>query len=93
MIVTLTDKYKRDGNWIYTKREKTLFFSENGAQVEDSFIASMNKEKITSKKITVDRYEGVNTDYWEPTAANAIKLLYQLLSLAKMRPDCIWDGD
>ena len=24
---------------------------------------------------------------------NAIKPLYQLLALAKMRPDCIWDGD
>jgi len=48
---------------------------------------------ITTKKIIVDRYEGVSKDYWEATAANSIKPLYQLLSLAKMRPDCFWDGD
>ena len=93
IIVTLTDKYKRDGDWICTKREKTLFFNENGDQIEDPIIAWENKEQVNKKEIIVDRYEGVNTDYWEPTAANAIKPLYQLLSLAKMRPDCIWDGD
>jgi hypothetical protein len=26
------------------------------------------------------------------TAANTMKPLYQLIALAKMRPDCIWDG-
>lgn len=31
--------------------------------------------------------------YWMPTRANAIKPLYQLLAMAKMRPDGIWDGD
>lgn len=31
--------------------------------------------------------------YWMPTRANAIKPLYQLLALARMRPDGVWDGD
>lgn len=31
--------------------------------------------------------------YWKPTAKNAIKPLYQLIAMAKMRPDGIWDGD
>lgn len=31
--------------------------------------------------------------YWTPTKANAIKPLYQLLALAQMRPDGVWDGD
>ena len=53
----------------------------------------MKKLPVEKKKITVNRYEGPNRDYWEPTAANAIKPLYQLIALAKMRPDCIWDGD
>lgn len=53
----------------------------------------IKKEKINTKEIIVDQYEGISTDYWEPTAANAIKPLYQLLCLAKMRPDCFWDGD
>lgn len=31
--------------------------------------------------------------YWLPTRENAIKPLYQLLAMAQMRPDGIWDGD
>lgn len=38
---------------------------------------------------------GDETDdnYWEPTEGNAKQALLQLISLAKMRPDGIWDGD
>lgn len=93
MIKTLTDKYQQNGEWICTKREKTFFYNENGEQIDEPVGAWMNNEQITTQKIIVDCYEGVNKDYWEPTAANAIKPLYQLLSLAKMRPDCFWDGD
>jgi len=32
-------------------------------------------------------------DYWEPTEGNAKKALLQLVALAKMRPDGVWDGD
>jgi len=32
-------------------------------------------------------------DYWEPTEGNAKAALIQLLTLAKLRPDGIWDGD
>lgn len=31
--------------------------------------------------------------YWMPTRKNAIRPLYQLLAMATMRPDAIWDGD
>lgn len=31
--------------------------------------------------------------YWKPTAKNAIRPLYQLIAMAQMRPDGIWDGD
>lgn len=33
------------------------------------------------------------TGYWMPTRENAIKPLYQLLAMAKLRPDGAWDGD
>lgn len=33
------------------------------------------------------------TGYWMPTKANAIKPLYQLLAMAKLRPDGVWKGD
>lgn len=35
----------------------------------------------------------VSDDYWEATEGNAKLPLFQLLALAKMRPDGIWDGD
>ena len=35
----------------------------------------------------------VSSDYWEPTEGNAKRALINLLTMAKMRPDGIWDGD
>ena len=32
-------------------------------------------------------------DYWKATEGNAKKPLLQLIAMAKMRPDGIWDGD
>ena len=32
-------------------------------------------------------------DYWEPTEGNAKKALLQLIALAKLRPDGVWQGD
>ena len=37
--------------------------------------------------------DDVNTDYWEATEGNAKKPLLQLLAMARMRPDGVWDGD
>ena len=35
----------------------------------------------------------VDDDYWKSTEGNAKRSLIQLLTLAKLRPDGIWDGD
>ena len=37
--------------------------------------------------------DDVSKDYWECTEGNVKKVLYQLLSFAKMRPDGIWSVD
>lgn len=37
--------------------------------------------------------DDVDGDYWEPTEGNAKRPLLQLVAMAKMRPDAIWDGD
>ena len=34
-----------------------------------------------------------DADYWKATEGNAKRPLVQLLAMAKMRPDGIWDGD
>lgn len=33
------------------------------------------------------------TGYWMPTRDNAIRPLYQLVAMAMIRPDGVWDGD
>lgn len=35
----------------------------------------------------------VSGDYWEPTEGNAKRALLQLLAMARMRPDGVWNGD
>ena len=35
----------------------------------------------------------VDPDYWKATEGNAKRPLLQLIALAKMRPDGIWEGD
>ena len=37
--------------------------------------------------------DDVDPDYWEPTEGNAKRALTQLLALARMRPDGVWNGD
>lgn len=37
--------------------------------------------------------DDVSADYWEATEVNAKRPLYQLLAMAKMRPDGVWYGD
>ncbi len=35
----------------------------------------------------------VDDDYWKPTEGNAKLPLLQLIAMARMRPDGVWDGD
>ena len=37
--------------------------------------------------------DDVDDDYWKPTEGNAKQALMQLLALAQMRPDGVWNGD
>jgi hypothetical protein len=37
--------------------------------------------------------DDVSENYWDATEGNAKRALTQLLALAQMRPDGVWDGD
>lgn len=37
--------------------------------------------------------DDVDADYWKSTEGNAKAALLQLIAIAKMRPDGVWDGD
>lgn len=93
MIEHIKKEYYKDGDWIYTKRTIRRYFNEFGKEIKDPLEYILHDKKYEVKKEEIDMYEGPNNNYWTATAANAIKPLYQLIALAKMRPDGIWDGD
>lgn len=93
MIAGIVKKYKKDNTWICSTRTKTLCFDEEGNEVDPIQAILRKKGPIRKENIEYEVSEGDTSDYWEPTAANAIKPLHQLIALAKMRPDCFWDGD
>lgn len=53
---------------------------------------SKSHEDLTKEEIQDYIAHGA-TGYWIPTRENAIKPLYQLLAMAQMRPDGVWEGD
>ena len=93
MIRRITEKYQKDGEWIETERTKARWYDENGNEVEDPFHMILQGKNVTKEEYTVMVCEGDTDDYWEATAVNAIKPLHQLIAMAKMRPDGVWDGD
>ena len=69
-----------------------LFRQRSGKEV-DFYYALHHRDECSSEDYTEDISEGPCDDYWEATAANAIRPLYQLIAMAKLRPDGVWDGD
>lgn len=97
MISRIEEKYKIDGKWIDTEREECRYVDKvTGEEVDylnDIVCANKDPDSITEELYTKIVNEGPTDDYWEDTAGNSVKPLYQLLAMAKMRPDGIWDGD
>ena len=51
-------------------------------------------ESIPVLKAAADKLgDDSDPDYWKATPGNAKRALLQLIEIAKMRPDGIWDGD
>ena len=99
MWVNITYNYAR---WYY----KDYAFGENGIRsiyglsgaesipVLKKAIAGLedSKEELPDEEVK-QCFEHGTTGYWLPTRENAIRPLYQLLALAQMRPDGVWEGD
>lgn len=45
------------------------------------------------EKAVANLGDETDSDYWKSTEGNAKRPLMQLLAMAKMRPDGIWEGD
>lgn len=51
-----------------------------------------SKEELPEEEVNQCLEQGVS-GYWMPTRENAIRPLYQLLVMAQMRPDGVWESD
>ena len=92
MASRIEAKYKENGKWITTHRKEIVYRDSHGQEIHP--IETCFQEIIyTKEEVEIDVHEGVNDDYWLPTAGNALKPLYQLLVFAELRPDGIWTGD
>lgn len=99
MWVNITYNYAR---WYY----KDYAFGEKGIR---SIYGLSGAESIPVLKKAIAGLESTNeelpeeemqkyieqgvTGYWVATRENAIRPLYQLLAMAQMRPDGVWEGD
>ena len=93
MIFCIEEKYKKNGEWIVSNGRETVYYDKNDNEVDLCDIVFENAVYERKEEIEIKVSEGDTSDYWLATAANALKPLHQLIALAKMRPDCIWDGD
>lgn len=80
---------EKDGiRTIYDMRgAESIPILENAINTIESMTEDLTEEE------TKEYANGGAGGYWTPTRENAIKPLYQLLAMAKMRPDGVWGGD
>ena len=92
MIARIESKYKKDGEWINTKRVTKIYRDSTGKEFhpQDLFLY---KENYIDEEFETEEWEGPNDDYWKSAAANALKPLHQLRVFAELRPDGVWKGD
>ncbi len=77
---------KLDYSKYFSARLKLM---SGGKNLQDA--NQMMEEKYKKIVETYELSEGSSgKDYWTPTAINAIKPLYQLITLSQMRPDGVW---
>lgn len=94
------DGYYRPGVFARTKKDSKGIRTIYGMTGAES-IPVLKKAIKKLENLTVDISEKERrkceeqgaTGYWMPTRANAIRPLYQLLAIAQMRPDGVWEGD
>lgn len=98
MIDRLERKYHANGIWITTERVRRVMYMPSINKAQDIMRAidelgfdhpALNGAEYYN--VFVDVYEGNTDNYWFPTAASALIPLYQLLTMAKLRPDGVWE--
>lgn len=96
MVMRIQQKYKdENGKWIHTERTRKHYFDKDGNEIKDVIGAIMNHEVYSETEEKYIVSEGDTSNYWERTAANAIRPLYDMIYMAVdcLTEDCYWDGD
>jgi len=90
----IKDKYYVNGKWKDGERTKIHYFDSKGNEIDDIWYwlhLPVEERVRKEEKYTVS--EGDTDNYWEVTAANAIKSIDGLIELAILCPDGVWEGD
>lgn len=94
------DWYYRPGVFARTKKASKgirTIYGMTGAESIPVLKKAISKLENMDEDISNDKRQKCEahgaTGYWMPTRENAIKPLYQLLAMAQMRPDGVWEGD
>lgn len=98
VIRRIEGKYKdENGGWITTERKSRRLvdnFTGKEVSLDEYFYMVRNGDNNFHWEEFTERVsEGDTSGYWKSTAANALRPLHQLIAMAKLRPDGIWDGD
>lgn len=103
MISRINHQYKNDdGTWKYGKRERKEYINATGKPLSFERVLSLalrddpELKNIQEKTIQYEISEGDTANYWEATAANAIRPLKLMLHIATeciSMDECVWDGD
>ena len=94
------DWYYRPGVFARTKKASKgirTIYGMTGVESIPVLKKAISKLESMDEDISDDKRQKCEahgaTGYWMPTRENAIKPLYQLLTMAQMRPDGVWRGD
>lgn len=71
-----------------------FFYKTLGEKGIRTIYGMTGRQSIPILQSAVDQLQNDNEgDYWKPTEGNARRALLDLIKLANMRPDGIWEGD
>lgn len=87
-------KYYNDelGRWKFVLKKKKVPIVD-GEVLRTYELFNIDPELVEWKEVEYVCDEGETSDYWEPTALNAMEALEELIRMAEECPEGIWDGD
>ena len=78
----IESKYKKDGEWITTRRKETVFRDTDGKERHPVELL-IHKMDYTKEEVEIDVNEGDTSRYWDETVANAIPPAYMIDPICK----------